>query len=186
MTRNGRVTKLEEKVFQPPEHGTSKLCICELPDAERALLKVTQGLVDRQGELTEQQKKLIRTSTKRLAWRSIDIFTTFLELWMCHGDHHARLTMESRFMWFMEELRKEMKIQLRASEIEREHADDENQDVDHVDEYFHTVPDTFTEESYDKLEHELDMEWFKEHREEIDAWLEKQKRGGKHVRQKQV
>ena len=94
-------------------------------------------------------------AAKILNFRVFDLFTQYLEDW-CHDDPIARIVLHERLLWFVQQLREELRQQLKASEIERNTPEDS--EVDAVDQYFRKCPEVFTPESYDKLSMEITLQ----------------------------
>ena len=110
-------------------------------------------------ETTSQQRAIMEEAGRILNFRIFDLFIMNLET-VCQGDKIARLVLHERLLWFVQELRKEIRQQLDVSEIERNTPED--CEVDKVDEYFRKAPIVFTPESYDKFTSELTLSWIKD------------------------
>jgi len=165
-TLKGKVTRLENNVLQKQELGTTKICTCGFPEPEQTLLEQARKLSEMNlsyDDATAQQLTIIEKAGKTLNFRIFDLFTMYLEGLLCQGDPIAKVVLHERFLWFIQQLREELRQQLEVSEIERNTPED--CEVDVVDEYFRKSPDVFTEKSYAELSTEITLQCMKAGRE---------------------
>jgi len=158
----GKIGKLENNVLQKLKVGTTKICTCGWPTIEQVIVEKARWIAQMDNpyeEATEQQLRLLEEAGRIINFRIYDLFMMYLETW-CYNDSIARITLHERFLWFIQELVKEIHQQLEVSEIERNTPPD--CEVDKVDEYFSKAPETFTPESYEKLQDDLLFDWMKD------------------------
>jgi len=159
---NRKLNNLENHVLKIPKIGTTQICTCGFPEPEQVLLERARQLATLElpyEETTEQQRAILEKAGRTLNFRIFDLFTSYLEGLLCRGDEIARIVLHERFLWFIQELRKEITQQLEVSEIERNTPKD--CEVDRVDEYFRKAPKLFTEKSYDELSTGMFLELMK-------------------------
>ena len=150
---------LEKKILGEVTRESAKLSFEDLPEADQKLYTAAWRILKLNSEdLSEYERSLLQTAFERMGKRILLLFLQYAETW-CNDDPIAKVTLHERFFWFIQELRKEIKQQLEASEIEKNTPPD--CEVDRVDEYFRKAPEVFTPESYDKLTTELMVEWMK-------------------------
>jgi len=162
MTLNKRLHELENNVLAKPEMGSTRFCTCDLPVAEQVLLEKARKFAVMNipfEETTEAQKTIISKAGQLLTFRITDLFTGYMEGLLCKGDKIARIILHERFLWFIRELREEIRQNLEVSELEKNTPEDSEVDV--VDQYFRKAPEVFTEESYEKLSTEIMLELIK-------------------------
>jgi len=104
-------------------------------------------------EATETQKTILSEAVKLLNFRIFDLFTGYLEALLCRDDPTATVLLHERFLWFITELKEEIRQNLEVSEIEKNTPEDS--EVDAVDQYFRKSKPVFTPESYDKISTDL-------------------------------
>jgi hypothetical protein len=141
------------------------ICSCAWPEPEQTLLEQARQLSQMDipfEETTEAQKAVINKAGEILRFRVFDIFTMYLE-GFCRGDVTAISTMHERFLWFIQEMRKEIAQNLEVTEIEKNTPPD--CEVDRVDEYFRKAPKVFTEQSFFDVQEDLTQRWV--------AWMKK-------------
>jgi hypothetical protein len=172
---NRKINGLEDKVLQNPKLGSTKICTCAFPEPEQNLLEKAR-LFSLRGvpfeEATETEKMILEKAGYILRFCLFDLFTIFLEC-MCRDDQSARITVHERFVWFIQELRKELDQELEVSEIEKNTPPD--CEVDRVDEYYRKAPKLFTEESWYAVQEDLTQRWVK-HLKETGKWAELMKK----------
>jgi len=158
MGTNKRLKDLEDKVLGKPEVGSTRFCMCGLPEAEQVLLESARKYALMEipfEEVSEAQKTVMSEASKLLHFRIFDLFTGYLEGLLCREDKIARIVLHERFLWFIRELIKEIQQQLDVSEIEKNTPED--CEVDRVDEYFRKAPELYTPDSYDKISTEITL-----------------------------
>jgi len=133
--------------------GSTRFCTCGLPEPEQIVLEQARKIAISKipyEESTEAQKHIMREAMHLLGFRFTDLMLQYLEDRYCQDDGIARITLHERFLWFFQEIRKELQQQLEVSEIERTNPPTEEHDT--VDEYFRKAPECFTQGSYEKLQ----------------------------------
>jgi len=162
MTLNKRLHELENNILAKPEMGSTRFCTCDLPEAEQVLLEKARRFALMEipfEEATEAQKTILYKASEIMNFRIFDLFTAYLEGLLCKNDKIARIVLHERFLWFIRELREEIRQNLEVSELEKNTPEDSEVDV--VDQYFRKAPEVFTEESYEKLSTEIMLELIK-------------------------
>jgi hypothetical protein len=173
---NRKINDLENSVLQEQAVGSTKLCSCAWPIAEQELLEKARQISELGltfEETTPQQRLILEKAGDILRFRVFDIFTIYLEGVFCRDDHGARINMHERFLWFIQELRKETAQLLEVSEIEKNASP--NSEVDEVDEYFRKAPKLFTEKSWYAVQDDLTQRWV-EHMKKTGKWKELMKK----------
>jgi hypothetical protein len=104
-----KINGLEDKVLKKPKIGSTKICSCAWPEPEQELLEQARQISELGltfEETTPQQKLIIEKAGEILRFHVFDLFTMFLE-GFCRDDHGAIVNMHERFLWFIQELKKE-------------------------------------------------------------------------------
>ena len=162
---NRKLNNLEGKVIQKPKIGSTMLCSCAWPEPEQTVVEQAR-LLSQMGipfeELTEAQKAMLNKAGEIIRFRVFDLFTIYLES-LCRDDGLAKITVHERFLWFIQEMYKEIKQELKVSEIEKNTPP--TSEVDKVDEYYRKAPKLFTEQSWYDVEEDLTQRWV--------AWMKK-------------
>jgi len=165
----GKIGKLENNMLQKPIPGTTLINPWDWPEAEQRVIEQSF----KQAELglswedaTAKQRAVALKAGEIINFRVFDMFLNYLEVW-CQDDSHARQRLHTRFLWFIQNLRKEIDQELEVAEIERNTPED--CEVDRVDEYYRKAPKLFTEESWHTLQEEIDREWI-EHLKKTGKW----------------
>lgn len=156
-TVKNKLNELENCVLQPLNIGSTQFNPWDLPKPEQKLFAKALQLASMEipfDELSEEQRTILHLAHKRLQARIFDLFTGYMV--GLHGgidDHHVKMLVHERFLWFIRELAKEVDQELEVARIEKETPPTE--EVDKVDEYYRKAPKLFTVESWFKLQDEL-------------------------------
>jgi len=168
---NRKLNDLENNVFDRHKIDVKTTAIAYecLSEPEQRIIDLTHQIVDNYkvgDKLSKADRSIIQNSSYVLNARIHYLFTTIID-YLCEGDSFARSTAHERLAWFIQEMRKEIKQNLKATEIEKETPP--TAEVDKVDEYYSKAPKVFTDKSWCKFQDDLWNRWV-EHLKETGEW----------------
>jgi len=172
-----KLNNLEKNnLLQQMVKGSTVLDMYNIPDAEYQVFmqakKIATGV--KLEELTPEQEQVLLAASSRMGDRIFDLFIMWVESNVCVRCGMATAQFKKRLIWFLQELKAESAMWIKADEIEEEHKGDSDE-VDYVDKFFETQPEFFTSESWYKLENEIMQDYMKHLKStpEGKKWLKK-------------
>ena len=152
MSVRSKIHKLEEKVLNPVEFGTSKIALEN--DAEIALHEEATLIVNRISNgngLTPNETFIVEQALRIAYLRAIDVFLSVMKAGLCGNDKLAFGIFTNWFGWFMQESARGITQFLEESKIYDQKGKSWKQKEAEAQELYKTWHNPFTRESFEQF-----------------------------------